>query len=206
MEATVKPEIILDIIRAIFEYIKTLSWPVVVLFMFLILLREIKNLINRINYIKWPGGPEINTKQTKPSKEIPKISEETENKKLEEIKKSSQDKEELLNQVVILQIALHFERTYNLIFGSQIRLLENLRKYGSVGMKYEDVAAYYQGVLVTYPYMVSYHLTQYLDFLVGAKLVEVTQQGDNRVVKIVPLGIDFLEYLEGLNYNKNKGL
>ena len=98
-----------------------------------------------------------------------------------------------------------FERAYQAIYGSQIKIIEDLRRLGPSGLVYEGVAAYYQQTRLMYPALNSYPLDQYLGFLVNSGLIEISNSSENkRICKITSFGIDFLEYIEVLNYTKDK--
>lgn len=200
------------------KYLEVLTWPVLVLIVCRLFKNEVGGLINRIAGGKLPGGFEFNSppNQSPPNENVPKEIKESvalrkkKNKKKEKIIISpttldlQQQVSALLSQIAGLQTALIFERIYQNIFGSQIKLLDELRLRGLSGASYEDIAAYYQQIKVKWPNLNSYPLEEYLNYLKNAGLVELFSDGAQRKYKITPLGIDFLEYIEKLKYPKEK--
>ncbi len=187
-------------VELVVESISRLALPCVILIIFLSLRNEIKMLINRINAIKWPGVVELRAEQQKPSEEIPSIGDNLKKDKVAKLERVDTSKNDLINQLASLQVALHFERTYNLIFGSQIRLLEGLERLGSSGENYENMAATYQNEQATYAISHSYPLRNYLGFLENAGLVKIISNANRRKVSITPMGVDFLEYIRTMRY------
>ena len=190
-----------ELIVVIAENVGRLALPSAVLVIFFSLRDEIKRLISRIVAIKWPGGVELRTEQQKPSKALPKvISPEAKREKIREIEKSSIQTADLVNQVATLRVVLHFERTYRLIFGSQIRLLERLERLGSLGQTYENIASTYQSERAVSATLYSYPLAHYLGFLENTGLIKTVGGTDRRAVKVTPVGVDFLEYIRAMKY------
>ena len=185
------------------EYLKVLIRPIIIIYIAKKFNNEIKNLLNRINKGKLPGGIEFDApvSQDKAKKDIPEILEK-ENKLSD--KKSNSEIEKLKNDNFNLQTALFLERTYIAIYGSQIKLLEKLRIIGIQGIRYENIAADYEKIKQFWSYLRSYSLTNYLKFLEDSKLIEPNNLNNNLFYKITPTGIDFLQYIEALNYPKDK--
>ncbi|MGI6278896.1 MAG: hypothetical protein ACOYJ8_03790, partial [Patescibacteria group bacterium] len=82
----------------------------------------------------------------------------------------------------------HFERTYRLIFGSQLEILDLLSKNKSLSFRF--LLMKYRATN-WYP---SYPFGSYIGFLVTSGLV-VFDMGDNGSYSITPLGDLFLKYL-----------
>lgn len=182
------------------KYLEVLVWPTVVLLIVLFFQEELRHLIRNVSALRGPGGIEATISQPEPSKETPEISEELKRDGVAELRSMDVDKSELINRLVSLQVALHFERTYNFIFGSQIRLLESLERLGFSGQTYENIAAIYQSERATHAVFHSYPLRDYLGFLENAGLVGIVSETGRRLVKITPMGIDFLEYMRAMRY------
>lgn len=203
---------------SVIEKLQFLAWPIVVIFLFFWNRNEIKGLINRVNSGKLPGGIEFNApiSQSDPKEDVPPEIKKSIKAREEELAKNidtstSASRPELVKEIdklvkenSAIATALFFERIYQLIFGSQIQLLDQLRSLGSAGRLYEDISAYYQGVRLKFPNLNSYPLDNYISFLTNAGLIEFINTGQKRVYKIAPTGIDFLEYIEALNYPKIK--
>lgn len=209
----------------ILKYLEVLAWPTVVLIVCYWFKNEVGGLINRIAGGKLPGGFEFSSppSQKPPSENVPKEIKESVALKEEKNKKEKNKKEKKivtsptttdlqqqisasLSQIAGLQTALIFERTYQNIFGSQIKLLDELRLRGLVGALYEDIAAYYQQIKIKWAGLNSYPLEDYLNYLKNAGLVTLFYDDAQRKYKITPSGVDFLEYIEKLKYSKDKNL
>ncbi len=190
----------------ILKFINVLAWPVTVVVILYFLKSEIKGLINRIIGGKLPGGVEFNSplNQEKPNTDIPKDILELVNTK--DVSKKNNVINSETQLVKELETALFFERTYRIIFGSQMKLLEELRIRGITGAIYEDIAAYYQQTRAQWPTLNSNPLESYLGFLTQSGLIEEMSGEQQRKYKITSKGVDFLEYIEKLNYPKNKNL
>jgi len=203
----------------ILQFVTVLRWPFVVLVVGYFLRNEIKGLINRVRSGKLPGGFEFQSlpSQQNPNTNVPlDIDESAETRKVEletEYKKMAQDNsalkeqiDNLLTQIAKLQTALLFERMYQSIFGSQIKLLEELQLRGTAGTYYEDISAHYEQTRKLWPSLNSYALETYLNYLSDSKLIESFMELDRKKYRITAMGIDFLEYIKNLNYAKNKTL
>jgi len=92
-----------------------------------------------------------------------------------------------------------FEHAFNIIYGTQIDLLEHLSNKGDKGESYINlVDFYYKHInrVGTYSYM----MVDYLGFLKEYKFIDVEDEGSELSVKITPYGIDFLSYIK-TNYS-----
>jgi len=200
------------------RYLDVFIWPITALIIAFFFRAEVRSLINRISSAELPGGVKLSLppSQKLPTKDIEEIKESVGQRKEEGARESSfaegsvtlktlqEQIKVLLEQIAALQTALVFERVYQNIFGSQIKLLDALREVGVQGILYENVAAFYQATRKTWSTLSSYSLNQYLNYLVNAGLVEIIQEGVTKKCKITSQGVDFLEYIEKLNYTKNK--
>lgn len=182
------------------RYLEVLVWPIVALIIVLLFQEELKGLVRNVVALRVPGGFEAKISQQKPPEETPEISNELKKGGVAELRKTGVDESELMNRVASLQVALHFERTYNLIFGSQIRLLESLERAGPSGRTYEDVVSGYQSEGVTSIFLSSYPLKDYLGFLEVSGLVRTVDEAGRRSVEITPMGMGFLGYTRALRY------
>ena len=200
------------------RYLTALVWPATTLAICYWFKQEIAGLLNRIIGGELPGGFKFSSPPTQktPNENVPdEIKESVAQKKEENAEenkeKSAGSKEDakeqviaLLSQVAELQTALVFERVYQNIFGSQIKLLEELRLRGTIGASYEDIAAYYQQTKIKSPNLNSYLLESYLNYLKNGGLIEMFLDGSQKKYKITSRGVDFLEYIEKLGYTKEK--
>lgn len=83
-----------------------------------------------------------------------------------------------------------FERAYNLIYGSQVALLEHLEKRGEVGDHYFNLAQYYEKFRQTSG-LQNVQFKDYLEFLRASGFVMIN--GEN--VTIAQFGRDFLHHV-----------
>jgi hypothetical protein len=203
----------------ILKFIETLIWPLVVIVGVYLFRNEFRGLINRIQGGKLPGGIEFQSlpSQKEPDTSIPSSVEETIDAKRMELEKKYEEMsytgetlqkqvDDLITQIAGLETALFFERTYQTIFGSQIKLLEELRLRGTIGIYYEDIAAYYEQIKKQWPSLNSYALESYINHLTNSSLIELFFEENKRKYRITAFGIDFLEYIQKLNYTKIKTL
>lgn len=87
-----------------------------------------------------------------------------------------------------------FERAYNLIYGTQVALLEHLEQRGSDGEKYVNLLRYHTEFVARS----KLHSTQYADylgFLANMKFVEYKGPDTDLAVCITTYGINFLSYI-----------
>jgi hypothetical protein len=99
-----------------------------------------------------------------------------------------------------------FEVVYKVIFGSQLRLLETLRKAGNTGWAYQDVASYFETTKQNlWTNVDQWPLEKYLALLVNFNLIEKIEEPEVKF-KISIEGLEFLEYVTKMNYSDSKGL
>lgn len=201
------------------ELIDSIKWPIVVIVAILLLIKPIKNLINRITKVGY-GDKSIEATQQNATKKIEQqekstidralgmfrketiemfvnaVENETEISKL----KTDQEKiERLKNYSTIIYVMRHFDHIYSSIFGSQIRILERLNTLqpenrDSLQFYYDNAKGYNPKFYENYAY------ANYLNFLFSFDLI----REDDGLIQITNLGIDFLKYLTETNKNVNK--
>lgn len=100
-----------------------------------------------------------------------------------------------------------FERGYNSIFGSQIKLLEWLYILGSKGLSFEEINSYFNTVKQkSWVGLVDQWSTdKYLQFLITSNFIEVSS-GEDSYYRITDFGKKFIDYLNSAKYNKDKVL
>lgn len=97
------------------------------------------------------------------------------------------------------KIYLHYERTYRLIFGSQIRFLEQLKKSKDYKIPLTQAQILYK----LSPVFPNYPEEDYFKFLINYYMVGFENtNGDN--FYLTTLGNGFLDYLTELNIRKDK--
>ncbi len=96
-------------------------------------------------------------------------------------------------------ILFQFETIYGIIYGSQIRLLENLN---SSPLAVSEVKSFFDSVVRAYPETLSkISLDAYLNFLEKNFLISISKTNE---ISITHTGQDFLLYLTTHRKNKNK--
>lgn len=201
------------------ELIDSIKWPIVAIVAILLLVKPIKNLINRITKVGY-GDKSIEATQQTVTKKIEQQEISTIDRALgmfrtetiemfvkaveseTEISKLSTDEEKidrLKNYSTIIYVMRHFDHIYSSIFGSQIRILERLNTLQpedkeSLQFYYDNAKGYNPKFYENYPY------ENYLNFLFSFNLI----REDDGFIQITNLGVDFLKYLTETNKDVNK--
>jgi hypothetical protein len=87
-----------------------------------------------------------------------------------------------------------WERALNLIYGSQIEILEHLEARGDRGESYVNLVSFFEefrrrgGPAAT-------QMAEYLAFLKNFSFIEYVTQNADQLVRITPFGVNFLSYL-----------
>lgn len=174
-----------------------LSWPVVVAIISIYALKNYKisidGFISRIIEWTFPGGclkASTAEAQNKVALPVPEKDMSVSNQNLDENAtnklKTIQDNYNNLYKVYVN------ERAMNIIFGTQIAILEYLEKMGLNGIRYIDLFPYYQeyqrrsGDFYTTP-------ENYFAFLKNWNLIVI--DFNSSIVKITDVGLGFLNYI-----------
>ena len=202
------------------ELLKILIWPIIVIIIVLILKKTIINLLNRISKIGFAGvGAEVSQqKQENVENGLPEHGKKIENtneniektlglfsqltinkaisvvndeSKVNEIKVDAEKIETLHKYSQALYLILSFERIYNVIFGSQLYILERINTTNnetkdSLKRYYENAQKKENEFYSTYSY------DDYFNFLVNNDLLLINE---SETCSITFLGRDFLKYL-----------
>ena len=109
----------------------------------------------------------------------------------------------IMTQVAgLLMMAYEFENTYNLIFGSQIRLLQDLNSVFGIGRPMEFVRGFYDSVLTATPNAFeNFPFEQWLEFLRGRELIVADS---TTIVRLTEEGRDFLRYMVQIGKSPTK--
>lgn len=89
-----------------------------------------------------------------------------------------------------------FERAYNLIYGTQLDLLEHLSTVGKEGEPYVNLVPFYNE-FVKRSNLSGTQMADYLGFLRDMHFIQYSGPENHLRVQITPLGIDFLTYIKG---------
>ncbi|MGH9853870.1 MAG: hypothetical protein ACREBD_28845 [Blastocatellia bacterium] len=109
-----------------------------------------------------------------------------------------QDPDTAVRELGQIYNALRFERAYNLIYGSQLELLEHLLSKRVDGENYVNLHSFYERFLdqlETTSRDSKYQYADYIGFLQDAGFVERADKSNEVRFRITPFGIDFLSYI-----------
>jgi len=190
----------MEVAKLVLQYIQAiLTWPVTALILGLIFTylfrKPISDFIDRITEgegygvrVKAKGstGQSIEVKDG-PQPPAPQ------GKLLEFIKENP---EAILENYMRTYNSYWFERAYNLIYGSQIDLLEHLYSKADQGEKYTNLTIFYDR-FINQSKLITTQMADYLNFLQKARFVEYIGEENNLAIKITPYGINFINYIKG---------
>lgn len=188
----------MEIAKIVLAYIQVLlSWPVVsaiVIVFFLKLFKEpLSNLFRRIVRGQVYG---VSLEASNPSEQRKEIKEGPTPQSQEAIEKYiKENPKEVIRDYLRVFNGYWFERAYNLIYGTQVNLLEHLTTKGTEGDSYINLFMFYNEFLNRSQFS-STQMADYIGFLVDMKFVELFGEGSNLRVKITPYGVDFLSYIK----------
>jgi len=198
---------IAEIILRYFEVF--LKWPVIILIVAIIffsLFKEpISDFLRRIIKAEAYGA---RLEASNPSEQHIETKKSFSSKPENEIEEFIRSKpKEAVKEIIRLWNGYIFERTFNVIYGTQIDLLEHLSDKGSNGEKYVNLAVFYKEFITRAKFAVV-QMADYLGYLKNSGFVEFVGEGSEMSVKIMPYGIDFLSYIKTnfLSMYKNKSL
>jgi hypothetical protein len=202
------------------KIIEILSWPAAFVILGIIVIFRfspyIANLIGRIIKISKDGIElgRINGQRHKEQVSAKDLMKIFDNKLLLEVEgwikseldkikhDSSEEKETLLIKLYASEkIARHFDQTYNLIFGSQIRALQQLNSFAGQLVSSNEIRFFYNEASLNNPlFYSSYSFDSWLAFMHSSVLI--IRLGDS--IGITVRGQEFLKYLidQGLSHNK----
>lgn len=201
-----------DIAKNILDYIRVVIWPFVVLTTVYLFKKELAKLIADIDFweaygIKFHRAKLQEKKDGKDLKQELKNFPDDEKNKLEKIiqekeenlQTTTQTAEQLQKELISKNIELDFERIYNIIFASQINLLNKMVILGYLDI--QSVAQHFVYMQRAYePSFNGWNLSIYLQFLYEQELIKDINNGV--AVSITDKGKAFLQYLFIMNYKK----
>lgn len=180
----------------ILDYLKVMlnSWPLIILIIFLTYRKQISNLLARIYKGRLYGVTFEATPIVQKNKiNQDKIYNSPIDKAIEYFRKKPK---EALNFYINLYKAFVFEKAFNVIFGTQIRLLEYLEKKEGNAEKKGQLNIFYTEYLNrTNPLNKRSTQQQYFAFLYAYKFIGDFRTEEQVYTKILDLGKDFLIYL-----------
>lgn len=217
------------ILELILDFLSSLAWPIVAITILLILKEPLKKLIENIKKIGY-GGAGIETNYGKNQEDektllerlgdgqdesyldnaLAKFSEFTLNRADEIIENETQisSVDGLQNQYdriykysKLLVLIKNFEKMYDSMYGSQIRLLQRLNHMTTESK--EDLKLYYNNAKENYPNTYkNYSYDAYLNFMLAQGLI--IQEDGTENISISFIGKDYLRYLLEANLSLEK--
>lgn len=217
------------IIKLILDFIASIFWPLITIIIFVVLKEPIKNLINNIKKIGY-GGTALETNFTNNQKDDSSILEllgdgndesyidnalikfsETSREQSEQIIENEtkistvegfQNKyDRIYKYSKLLVMIKSFEKVYDTIYGSQIRLLQRLN-HTSVETK-SSLKLYFENAAKNYPEAYkTYSYDKYLNYLNAKGLIIMEENDEN--IQIAHFGVDFLRYILEANLSVEK--
>jgi len=111
----------------------------------------------------------------------------------------SETVEILIHQLAIAQLKLNFEKIYNIIFGSQIKLLKKLNE----GTKHKDyIESYCKSIIENHNEMSNWNQDDYLNFLFNNTLIIFDKEKE--LYAITNYGNEFLFWLLSTGNSEDK--
>jgi hypothetical protein len=170
------------------------TWPCVILiflmFFSILFRKQISNFLARLVNAKIGN---LNLAAMKPTVQPKKAIQDK--LKIKAINYIKLHPEETIKEFYGLLDKYKFERIFNIIYGSQILLLEHLSLKGDIGDKYINLYVFYdEFIKKTIPPRPQ--ITEYFGFLESWKLIEASGENMNKSYKITPFGINFLSYIK----------
>ena len=185
-------EIILKYLQVI------LGWPVVALILGIIFLKWFKDPISDF-FRRVVRGEAYGVKieASSPSEQRKEVKEIPQPQTQDQIEKYIKDHpKEIIKEYLKLLNGYWFERAFNIIYGTQMDLLEYLSTKGTKGENYINLVSFYNE-FVKRSGLASTQMADYLGFLKDMRFVEFVEENKAWSVKITAYGVDFLSYVKG---------
>ena len=190
----------IKVISLVIDLIKTLLPYGLMGFIFWYFRKELKNLINKgVLKVSAPGFSLETANQQKEkfsAKEKKEI--KTLNDELENTKKAQQALEQLQKDTVQARktffLGYHFEKTYRLIFPSQMAILVFMSNSNG---EMQDLLAKTSFIRTIWAQNFGFTYEQFIGFLINSGLV--AYNNDKTKLSLTPLGKTFLEYIKNEN-------
>lgn len=179
--------------------LKIIIWPSFAAIFMISFKEQLSNLMNRIIGLKIPGGEfqmQHIKSETNEQNFLENIGSVIKSKE-EELNKINSDNDQLIQQIAIRDIIIHFERIYNLIFPSQIKFLWKLNDNSS-GLSRLEVERYFNILKSSVPLFYNWTWEGYINFLCQENLMVLV----NSNFVITEYGNAFIQYILYMNYQK----
>lgn len=181
----------------ILRYLQVLlTWPVVTLALGLLALiwlrRPIADFLSRIRSAEGYG---VRVDAVEPAQQLKNVQDADEPKSPAELVTWLRDHSEAAaTEFSRLYNGYWWERALNLIYGSQIEILEHLETQGDTGEKYVNLVPYFEQFLRRGGSATT-QIPDYLAFLQTMNFISYATADGEQIVKITPFGVNFLSYL-----------
>ena len=183
----------MEIIEIVFRY---WPWPILVFVFIMMFKKQISEFLQRLKTLKIFGTVlETGIPPEQKAEEIKKQL-TTEKEIIKDVEE--EDKKIMTKKYTELFENYIFELTLNAIYGTQMDLLEFLSKKRTLGEKYSDLSRFYHYFLIRSKFVTTATETKYFRFLKAMGYIEYVGEGEEQIVKITPLGLDFLSYVKRL--------
>ena len=199
----------MDVARLVLDYFEVLVWPLVVaalvatvLFLFR---RQIGDLIDRMRTLTMGPGSARFDAAPQAAPERRETVEEPPDKATQLIEREAQDLEreyqtrlaDLYDRFAATDFYWFCERVYRTIYGSQIRLLQDLQARGAAGASFEELLPFFLQHLAAVRQVNPVYdgrFDAYMGYLTASRLVTQDPSALGRY-RIAPHGVGFLAYL-----------
>ncbi len=189
----------MEIANLVLEYLKVIfAWPLVALIILIFFFSKFKESINEfLRRVEEGEGYGIKVKAKTPSEQRKEVGEIKPPQSIADAEKyvAAHPKEAVLEYRKVLN-GFRWEKAFNLIYGTQLNLLEHLEQKGSAGEKYVDLLPFYNE-FVKRSKLSTTQFADYLGFLRDSQFITIENPENDLVVKITPYGVDFLSYVKG---------
>lgn len=189
----------MEIAKLVLDYLTVLlTWPVVVLVVLIYFLRTFKESISDfLCRVEEGEGYGIKVKATSPSDQRKEVNEIKPVSNLNDIELEgyiAENPQRAILEYRKLLKSYHWERAFNLIYGTQLDLLVHLEQKGAVGEKYINLLLFYNE-FIRRSKLATTQLVDYVGFLKDSQFITIDGPESDLIVKITSYGVDFLSYI-----------
>lgn len=189
-------EIILNYLKVILN-----SWPLLILITFIVYKKQISSMLSRVYKGRFYGVSfeATSTIQRKKFDNVEKF--ENLKNQQEAIKYCRENPKEAVNYYTKIYKAFVFEKAFNVVFGTQIRLLEYLEQREGISVEKSQLNIFYKEYLNrTNPLYKRSTQQEYFAFLYYFKFIEDINKNSHNYTQISNLGKEFLIYIRCTNF------
>lgn len=185
--------------NVILEYLKViLNWPLIIFIIVFIMFKwfrePISVMLRNVRNITTPYGS-IAVDPGAQREEIKTSNDYSSESDIRNFVKNNPEK--VIHDYMQLFNSYRYERSFNLIYGSQVNLLNYLSRKSDKRENYIKLYDFYlqyagKGGLETYQF------ADYMGFLLDAQFIKnITESNGAITVEITPIGLNFLTYIKG---------